>query len=157
MASARIGIDGPTALPPVCVCCGQPATFLRRQEFETNTAMTGAVLAASAAFGALVWTKRGVTVSLPVCDYHKRRGRRSNKTFFRGMAVTAVLGVAACVGSLFEGSAANYLSVAAMFTFIVTIVAAMSEVNDGLRVHSLAADSLTLSGVHKKFAEAVNA
>jgi len=155
MASTRISVDRPAAFPPVCVCCGRPATLLRRQEFETNTAMTGAILAASAVVGSLIWTKRGVALSLPVCDYHERRGRRANKTFVRGMVLTVALAVSAYIGSHFEGGAANYLSVAAMFAFIITLVVGMSEVNDGLGARSFAGDSFTLTGVHQKFAEAV--
>jgi hypothetical protein len=129
---------------------------MRRQEFEINTGTSAAILAASAVVGALVWTRRGLTLSLPVCEYHKRRGRRSNRTFFRGRALTAALGMAACFASLFEGAATSYLAVAAMFAFIVTLVVGMSEVNDGLGVRSLAGDSFTLSGVHKTFAEALS-
>jgi hypothetical protein len=42
-----------------------------------------------------------------------------------------------------------------MLAFIVTLVAGMHEVDDGLKVKSLAADSVTLAGVHPAFAEAV--
>lgn len=157
MSSVRLRIDALTTLPRVCVCCGRPATVVRRQEFEINTATSAAVLAASVAVGTAVWTKKSVTLSLPVCEYHKRRGRKSNKTFVRGVALTAALGVAAYLGSLFEGGAANYLAVAAMFAFVITLVVGMSEVNDGLAVRSVAADSFTLHGIHKNFAEAVKA
>jgi hypothetical protein len=153
MARARIRFQEVTALPLVCVCCGKPATCVRRQEFQVNTALSATVLVTTAALGALVWTKRGITLSLPVCEFHKRRGRRSNQTFFRGIALTAAFGVAAYIGSLFDGRAGAYLSVAAMLAFVVTVVAAMSEVDDGLKVKSLSGDSFTLSGVHPKFAE----
>ena len=43
------------------------------------------------------------------------------------MALTVVFGVAAYVGSLFDGPVGNYLAVAAMLAFIVTIVVGMSE------------------------------
>jgi hypothetical protein len=42
-----------------------------------------------------------------------------------------------------------------MFAFIVTVVVGMHEVDDGLKVQSLTADSVTLTGVHRTFAEAV--
>src|SRR5262245_55328732 len=156
MARVKINVDGLSALPPICVCCGRPATLVRRQEFEINSGTAAAILAASAAVGAFVWTKRGMTVSLPVCEYHRRRGRQSNRTFFRGMVLTAALGAAAYLASLFEGATANYLAVAAMFAFIVTIVVGMSEVNDGLGVRAVAGNSFTLNGVHKQFAEALS-
>src|SRR5262245_55160647 len=155
MARVRIRFDEVTALPPVCVCCGAPATRVRRQEFQLNAALSAAVLVTAAALGALVWTKRGVALSLPVCEYHQRRGRRSNQTFVRGMLLTVAFGVAAYVGSQFDTAAGNYLSVAAMLAFIVTLVVGMSEVDDGLGVKSLSGDALTLSGVHRKFADAV--
>jgi hypothetical protein len=154
MASARILLAQVTNLPPICVCCGEPATRVRQQEFPLQGALSAAILVTSAMLGALVWTKRGVTLTLPVCAYHRRRGRRSNRTFFWGMGLTAALGVAAYLASHFDGAAANYLGVAAMLAFIVTIVAAMHEVDDGLKVKSLTRDSFTLSGVNRKFAEA---
>ena len=155
MARAKIRLDKVAELPPVCVCCGEPATRIRRQEFRLNAALSAATLITSAMLGALVWTERGVTLALPVCEYHKRRGRRSNRTFFRGMALTLALGVAAYLGAQFNDAAGSYLSVAALFAFIVTILVAMHEVDDGLGVRSLKGDSLTLGGVNRKFAEAV--
>ena len=155
MARVRIRFDEVSTLPPICICCGAPATRIRRQEFQINAALSAAVLVAAAALATLVWTKRGVTLSLPVCEYHKRRGRRSNQTFFRGMALTIGFGIAAYIAVQFDGAVANYLSVAAMLAFIVTIVAAMSEMDDGLKVKTLSGGSFNLSGVHRKFAEAV--
>jgi hypothetical protein len=156
MAKVRLGFEQLASLPAVCVCCGQAATRLRSQEFEVNTPTAAAILAASAAFGAPVWSKRGLTLSLPVCEYHRRRGRRSNRTFFRGFALTIVIGVGAHVASFADGPAANYLGIAAMIAFVVTMVAAMSEVNDGLAVRALSADSFTLAGVHPEFARGVD-
>ena len=46
---------------------------------------------------------------------------------------------------------------AAMVAFVVTIVVGMHEANDGLGVKSLTGDSLTLTGVNRKFAEAAEA
>jgi hypothetical protein len=128
---------------------------MRQQNFQVNMALSATVLISAAMLDALVWTKRGVTLSLPVCEYHKRRGRQSNRTFFRGMALTIAFGGAAYIGSLFDPAAGNYLGVAAMAAFIGTILAAMHEVDDGLRVKSLQNDSFTLSGVNPKFAEAI--
>jgi hypothetical protein len=155
MARAKIRLDEVADLPPICVCCGEPATVIRRQEFEVNTALSAATLATAAMHGALVWWKRGVTLALPVCEYHKRRGRQSNRTFFRGMALTIAIGVVAYVGSQFNDAIGSYLSVAAMFAFIVTILVGMHQVNDGLGVKSLKSDSFILSGVNPKFAEAI--
>jgi hypothetical protein len=143
-------------LPRVCVCCGEPATRTRAQEFRVQRGLEAATLVASVALGGLAWTERGVTLHLPVCDYHRRRGRRSNRTFFRGTLLTAALGVAAYVASLFDGPAAKYLGVAAAIAFLVTMVAAMHEADDGLSV-ALAGDAVTLRGVHRKFADALSA
>ena len=154
MARAKILLAPVADLPPVCVCCGQPATRLRRQEFRLDGALSAAVLAASVLAGGLTWTERGVTLALPVCEYHRRRGRRSTRTLVRGMALTAGLGAAAYLAALFGGPASNYLAVAAMFAFIATLVVGMHEVDDGLKVKSLTADSVTLAGVHRLFAEA---
>jgi len=157
MARAKIILDRVTELPPVCVCCGQPATRERQQEFRLDGALSAAVFAASLLASGLAWTERGVTLTLPVCEYHRRRGRRSTQTLIRGMALTVGLGAAAYVASLFGGPASSYLSVAAMIAFIVTLVVGMHEVDDGLGVRSLQGDSLTLGGVSQKFAEAVAA
>ena len=70
------------------------------------------------------------------------------------MGLTAGFGAAACLASPFAAAAAGYLGVAAMFAFIVTVVVAMHEVNDGLAVKALTGDSLTLTGVSRKFAAA---
>jgi hypothetical protein len=105
-------------------------------------------------FGALVLTKRGVALALPVCEYHKRRGRKSNRTFFLGMALTAAFGIAAYIGSQFEGPIGNYLGVTAMISFIVTLVVAMQEKDDGLRIKTINADTFTLAGVSREFAQA---
>ena len=155
MARAKIRLDDMSHLPPLCVCCGEPATRLRQQEFQCNAALSAGLLVTAALLDVLVWTKQGVTLLLPVCDYHKRRGRRSNRTFFHGLALTIAFGVAAYFGSLFDDEAARYLSVAAMFAFIVTMLVAMQQANDGLGVKSFKCDSFTLTGVHPKFAEAV--
>jgi hypothetical protein len=155
MARAIIRFDEVAALPPICVCCGEPATRKRQQEFQVNTALSAAILVTAAVLDALVWTKRGVSLSLPVCEYHKRRGRRSNRTFFQGMALTLALGVAAYVGSQFNDAAGSCLGVAAAIAFIVTIVVGMHEVDDGLKVKSLTNNSFTLTGVNRKFAEAI--
>jgi hypothetical protein len=155
MARAKIRLDGLAGLPPICVCCGEPATRMRQQEFQVNPALSAAILITAALFDALVWTKRGLTLSLPVCEYHKRRGRQANRTFFGGMALTVTLGVAAYFGSLFDRAAGNYLGVAAMIAFVAMILVGMHEVDDGLGVKSLQSDSFNLSGVHPKFAEAV--
>jgi hypothetical protein len=155
MARATIHLDEAADLPPVCVCCGEPAAGVRRQEFQLNAALSAAILASAALLGALGWTKRGVTLALPVCEYHRRRGRRSNRTFFRGMALVTALGVAAYVVSQFGGAAGSHLAVAGLFTFIVTLVVGMHQVDDGLGVKAFRGESLTLGGVHPKFAEAV--
>src|SRR5262245_10571272 len=155
MARAKILLAQVTDLPPVCVCCGDPATRVRRQEFRLDGALSAAVLAASVLAGGLAWTEHGVTLVLPVCESHRRRGRRSTQTLVRGMALTAGLGAAAYLGAQFDGPASNYLSVAAMLAFIVTLVVGMHEVDDGLKVKSLTADAVTLAGVHRTFAEAV--
>lgn len=155
MARAKIPLARVTDLPPVCVCCGQPATRAREQEFRLDGALSAAVLAASVLAGGLAWTERGITLALPVCEYHRRRGRRSTQTLVRGMALTAVFGAAAYIASAFDGPAGKYFVVAAMVAFIVTLVAGMHEVDDGLKVKSLTADTVTLVGVHRAFAEAV--
>jgi hypothetical protein len=155
MARAKILLARVADLPPVCVCCGQPATRVRRQEFRLDAGLSASVLAASVLAGGLAWTERGVTLVLPVCKYHRRRGRRSTRTLVHGMALTAGLGAAAYLAALFGGPASSYLSVAAMFAFVVTLVAGMHEVDDGLKVQSLTADSVTLAGAHRTFAEAV--
>jgi hypothetical protein len=155
MARAQILLARLADLPCVCVCCGQPATRLRQQNFRVDGAMSAAALALSALAGGLAWTERGVTLSLPVCEYHRRRGRRSTQTLVRGMALTAGLGVASYLAAQFEGAASNYLAVAALFAFIVTLVAGMHEVDDGLKVRSPTADSISLAGIHPVFVEAI--
>lgn len=155
MARAKILLAQVTELPAICVCCGRPATRMRRQEFRLDAVLSAATLAASVLAGGLAWTERKVALTLPVCEYHRRRGRQSTRTLIWGMALTGGLGAAAYLGSLFGGPASNYLAVAAMFTFIVTLVVGMHEVDDGLKVKSLTTDSITLAGVHRAFAEAV--
>jgi hypothetical protein len=143
-----------TALPPVCVCCGEPATRVRRQEFRIDTALSAAVLVTSVALGALAWTERSLTLTLPVCDCHRRRGRRSTRTLLWGMLLTAGLGIAAYLGSNIDVMAGRSLGVAAMIAFMATLVVGMHEIDDGLKVKGLTADSVTLTGVHRSFAEA---
>jgi hypothetical protein len=155
VARARICLAGAADLPPVCVCCGQPATRLREQEFPVSEALSAALLAASALVGPAVLVKRLITLALPVCDYHRRRGRRSNRTFFWGAVLTVVLGVAAYVASFVDDTVPTYLGLAAVSAAIGTMVVAMHEVNDGLKVTALAGEWLTLGGVSKEFAAAV--
>jgi len=155
VARARIRLAEAADLPPVCVCCGQPATRVRDQEFPLGEALSAALMAASALCGAGVLVKRAVTLSLPVCDYHRRRGRRSNRTFVRGLLLTAGLGVAAYVAAFIDDAACNYLAVAAVFASVVTMVVAMMEADDGLKVSALSGEWLTLTGVSKQFAAAV--
>ena len=154
MGRAKILLTQVTDLPPICVCCGQPATRVRRQEFRLEGALSAATLAASVLAGGLAWTERGITLTLPVCEGHRRRGRQSTRTLIWGMVLTFGLGVAAYLSSLFNGPTSNYLFVATMFAFIGTLVIGMHEVDDGLKVKSLTTDSLTLVGVHRAFAEA---
>src|SRR5262245_30604847 len=88
MARAKIPLVQVIDLPPVCVCCGEPATRARRQEFRLDGALSAAVLTASMLAGGLAWTERTVSLALPVCEYHRRRGRRSTQTLVRGVALT---------------------------------------------------------------------
>jgi hypothetical protein len=155
MARVSIHLADLGDMPPVCVCCGKPATRVRKQEFRLDGLLSATVTAASALAGGLAWTDRGVSLHLPVCEYHRKQGRKSNRTFFNGMAVTAVLGVAAYAASFFGGQASGFIAVVAMFAFMATLVAAMHEVDDGLKVKSLTRDTLTLTGVSRAFAEAV--
>jgi hypothetical protein len=155
MARAKVFLARVPDLPPICVCCGQPAKRVRQQEFRLDGVLSAVTLAASVLAGGLAWTERGVTLTLPVCEYHRRRGRQSTRTLIWGMALTGGLGAAAYLSSLFGGPTSNYLAVAAMFTFIATLVVGMHEVDDGLKVKSLTTDSMTLAGVHRAFAEAV--
>jgi hypothetical protein len=155
MARAIIRLTEAADLPPFCVCCGAPATGVRRQEFRLDAALSAAVLVTAALLNALAWTERGLTLALPVCAYHRRRGRQSNRTFFRGMALVVALGVAAYLGSQFDGTVGSYLGVAAMFAFMAVVWVGMHQADDGLAVKSLKGDSLTLSGVSREFAEAV--
>ena len=155
MARARIRLAGAADLPPVCVCCGQPATRVRDQEFPLGEALSAALLAASALCGPAVLVKRAVTLALPVCEYHRRRGRRSNRTFFRGALLTVGLGVAAYVASHVDDAAGTYLGLAAVSAAIGTMVVAMHEAGDGLKVTALSGEWLTLTGVSKGFAAAV--
>jgi hypothetical protein len=142
-------------LPPVCVCCGDPATRMRAQEFRISEGLSAAVLAASAMLGGLAWTERSLTLPLPVCDAHRRRGRQSNRTFLWGMGLTVVLAAGAYLGAQFEGPAGTYLGLAAAAAFMGTLVAGMHQVDDGLKVTGLTKESLTLTGVNRRFADAV--
>jgi hypothetical protein len=155
MVRTKILLARAADLPPVCACCGLPATRVRRQDFRLDGALSAAALAASALAGGLAWAERGVTLALPVCEYHRRRGRRSTQTLVRGLALTGGLGAAAYLAAPLGGPASSYLAVAALLAFVVTLVAGMHEVDDGLKVRSLTADSVTLAGVHRAFAEAV--
>jgi hypothetical protein len=155
MARTKILLARVTDLPPICVCCGQPATRVRQQEFRLDGVLSAATLAASVLAGGLAWTERGITLTLPVCEYHRRRGRQSTRTLIWGMALTGGLGAAAYLSSVFDSPASNYLAVAAMFTFIAALVVGMHEVDDGLKVTSLTTDSMTLAGIHRAFAEAL--
>jgi hypothetical protein len=128
---------------------------MRRQEFQLDTAMSAAILVTAAMLDALLWTERSITLSLPVCGRHKRRGRKSNQTFFRGMALSIAFGVAAYIGSQFDAAAGSSLAIVAILGFIVTIVAAMHEVDDSLKIKSPTGGSFILSGVSTKFAQAV--
>jgi hypothetical protein len=157
MARVRVSFAQLTHLPSVCVCCGQPATRMRRQQFRVSEALTAAFLASATALGFLAWAERSITFALPVCDDHRRRGRRSTRTLLWGMALTAVLGIGAYLRGEFDGPGGNYLTVVAMFTFIATLVIGMHEVNDGLAVKALTGDSLTLTGVNRTFAAAFQA
>ncbi len=65
---------------------------------------------------------------------------------------TGGLGIAAYLVSLFENLASKYLAVAAMLAFIVTLVAGMHEVDDGLKVKSVTKVAFTLTGVSQQFA-----
>lgn len=143
-----------TGLPSVCVCCGAPATRTRPQEFRLDGALSAATLAASVLAGGLAWTEKSLSLSLPVCEYHKRRGRKSNKTFFQGMALTAACAGAAYVASFFDGKAVAYLAVLAAITFMATLFAGMHEVDDGLKVKVLPTGELALTGVSRPFADA---
>ncbi len=157
MARVTIPLERLSTLSRVCVCCGKPATQVRQQEFQVNTAASLAMMAATAALGALLWTKKGITLSLPVCTYHRRRGRQSNKTFFKGFILTIIAGVAAWILSEFDSPAAKYFAIGSAIAFIATMVAAMSEFDDGLKVKAGEKQSLTMSGVHRNFADALNA
>src|SRR4051812_7344116 len=84
MARAKILLAQVADFPPVCVCCGEFATLVRRQEFRFDGALSAATLAASVLAGGLAWTERGVSLALPVCEYHRHRGRRSTQTLVRG-------------------------------------------------------------------------
>jgi hypothetical protein len=153
MARVKILLAQVTDLPAVCVCCGEPAKRLRQQEFRLDGILSAATLAASMLAGGLAWTERGVSLVLPVCESHRNRGRRSTQTLIRGMALTAVLGIAAYLGAQIDGRVSSYLAVAAMFAFIVTLVVGMHQVDDGLKVKSLTTEAVTLDGVHRMFAE----
>jgi hypothetical protein len=70
------------------------------------------------------------------------------------MLLAAGLGVAAYLSSDIDLMAGRYLGVAAMIAFMATLVIGMHEVDDGLKVKGLTADSVILTGVHQSFAEA---
>jgi hypothetical protein len=154
---ARVTIDFARAgeLPWLCVCCGRPAARVRQQQFRLDGARSAAVLVASVALGGLAWTERGVTLALPVCHDHRRRGRRSTRTLFWGMILTAALAVGAYLRSEFDGPGNNYLTAAALFTFVGTLVVGMHQADDGLKVRGLTRDSFSLTGVSREFGEAL--
>ncbi len=155
MVQTKILLARGTHLPPICICCGQTATQVRQQEFPLDKVLSAATLTASILAGGLAWTERGVTLALPVCEYHRRRGRQSTRTLIWGIALTIGFGAASYLSSLFDSPASKYLAVASMITFITTLVAGMHEVDDGLKLRSLTIDSMVLAGVHRVFAEAV--
>ncbi|MGL4420466.1 MAG: hypothetical protein ACRCZF_07370 [Gemmataceae bacterium] len=142
-------------LPPVCVCCGATASHERRQEFRLANKLSGAVLAASVLAGGLAWTEQSITLFLPVCARHQKPGYKSNQTFFRGSLITIILGLAAYAAFQFEGPVGKYLVIGAIAAGIGTVVAAMNEVDDGLKVRSLTPEAITLTGVHRAFAAAL--
>jgi hypothetical protein len=146
---ARVG-----DLPAICVCCGQPATRVRQQQFRINESLSAAALVTSVALGGLAWTERGITLTLPVCDGHRRRGRRSTQTLLWGTGLTVALGLAAYAASFLDTMTERYLAVGAMITFMATLVAGMHQVDDGLKVTRVTAETVTLAGVHRAFAEA---
>ena len=73
MSRVRIRPDEMAGLPRVCVCCGEPAKRLRQQEFHISgaMAMSAAILVSAALLNTLVWTRKDVTLSLPVSEYHR--------------------------------------------------------------------------------------
>ena len=46
MARVTVRLDRLAALPPICACCGEPATRVRRQAFRVNEGLSAAVLTA---------------------------------------------------------------------------------------------------------------
>ncbi|MGL6075487.1 MAG: hypothetical protein ACRC8S_15140 [Fimbriiglobus sp.] len=141
-------------LPPLCVCCGKNATQFRQQEFRLNPALSGIVLVLGLLVAMLITMNRSVTLRLPVCEYHRRKGRRSNKTFFQGLLLTVAIGLGAYAASFFDATIATYVTLAAVATFVLTFVVAMFQGEDGLSASIQRDGTLNLNGVCQPFADA---
>lgn len=151
MARVTISLTQSQSFPSVCVCCGAPSSLFRAQSFRLDTPVSAAILTASIMVGGLMWTERTITLSLPVCNRHRKKGRESNLLFFQGTAISIGLGLIAYVISLLELPGANWLAVIALAAIISTVFLAMQMVDDGMKAKLLGSESLVITGVNPKF------
>jgi hypothetical protein len=155
MARINLPLTQLQHLPQHCVCCGQPATQQRQQTFRLNNAVSAATLAVSVMAGGLAWTERSITLSLPVCHTHRRQGRQSTRTLMWGVLLTGLCGGGSYVASLLEHPSSPFLAILAMCCLFGAMFAGMHEIDDGIRVKTITAESITIVGVHRVFADAV--
>jgi hypothetical protein len=144
-------------LPEICVCCGEPADFWSRRRFERLPPWTILVFPVALVLTAI--SSRRWTVDLPVCGRHSDPWRSLDR-FRRWLVGTFASGFVAIfflmADRLNEPSSTILGLIALWLVFVVgLIVACVLSSLLSIRAAWLSANSITLTRVDRRFADAL--
>jgi MFS family permease len=165
-------------LPAVCCVCGKDATRIRREAFRRSAGWVSwalllcglpivfpdlfprpsyahsvfSVLCVGPFFFGVIFARRSIDLNLPVCDRHRRRGRKG--WVMLGVGLLAAL--ATGFGSNLVGKElANDLFLLAFLIGLGSLVLSIALVDDRVRAANIDDRSVTLDRVSDEFAAAV--
>lgn len=156
MASVTIRRSDAHDLPPICCCCGEPATRSRTEKCAWNPSWVLLLFFV----GFLPWviclwlTRRSAVLEMPVCERHARRSVR----VWVAVGVCVAAGAALLCAYSFLGDRkdfSTYLIAGAVGSFVLAVFAAFVLSDDKVRTAYIDDRGVTLDGVNAGFAKAL--
>jgi hypothetical protein len=178
MARATVRRSDAHDLPAVCCVCGTDATRTRAETFRRSNGWVSwalllcglpivlpdlfprpsyahslfSLVCTAPFFFGVIFARRSIDLKLPVCDRHRRRGRKG----WVMLAVGLLAALATGYGSNLVGKErANDLLLIAFLIGLGSLVLSIAFVDDRVRAANIDDRSITLDRVSDEFAAAV--
>lgn len=149
-------------LPPVCMCCGEPASDTKQRTMTWCPPWVGILILAGLlpyVIIASVMTKR-TTVQVPLCDQHQGHWFNRTLLMWGSFFLFGIIGVAGLVLGLNlqkgdQDAVMPFVCIGCAVLLVAWIIIAVVCQNTAIRPREISTYEITLTGVCSEFIDAV--